>query len=132
MASVVEPSARLAQYAAFAQARLHFSRLFFQTVAVLTPLSLTLAGAALAPVLDAALRPWLLACAGLVLIQGAFIVARLQQHERTYEKRLQALETVLELDLRHPQSGRFGAKSSVVISLSLLGIVLIAAAVTMG
>lgn len=110
---------RLAQYAAYGAARLHFSRLFFQTVAFV--LAFVLAGAIGFRGVAEPLAAWLLIAAGLVLIQAGFITWRLLGHERAYERLLQRLEESFGGDLRQPASGRLGAKMVVVLSLLAAG-----------
>lgn len=107
---------RLTQYRAFSEARLHFSRLYFQTVAFIL-----LAGLLAAVLLrDApeAWRSWLLLAGGLGLIQTAFITWRLRRTEAQYESLLRDLEGATAAT---PLSGRLGAKTLVTVSLGLAG-----------
>lgn len=120
-----DPDFRLAQYRAFSEARLHFSRLYFQTVAFIL-----LAGLLAAVLLRDATDPWrgwLVLAAGVALIQTAFISWRLRRTEGLYEARLAALE--VRGDPTTPTSGRFGAKSLVTVSLAVAGAALIAVGV---
>lgn len=116
-----DPAFRLARYRAFSEARLHFSRLYFQTVAFI--LLAGLLGAVVLRDVEGAWRGWLLVAAGLALIQTAFISWRLRQTEAQYETLLRALE----VDPVTPASGRFGAKTVVTLSLAVAGASLIVA-----
>lgn len=116
-----DPAFRLGRYRAFSEARLHFSRLYFQTVAFI--LLAGLLGAVLLRDAVGVWRGWLLVAAGLALVQTAFISWRLRQTEAQYETLLRALE----VDPETPASGRFGAKTVVTPSLAVAGVALIAA-----
>lgn len=117
---------RLAQYRAFSEARLHFSRLYFQTVAFIL-LAALLAVVGLG---DTAKpwRSWMMVAGGLALIQTGFISWRLRSTEMRYEALLRQLEQ--DCDATTPASGRFGAKSLVTASLVLAGLILAAAGVS--
>jgi hypothetical protein len=111
---------RLAQYRAFAEARLHFSRLFFQTVAFV--LSALIAAAFLFRDAPEALRPWLMLAAGAALLQASFISWRLRRTEGSYADRLGIIEADGPGGLAHPRSGPLGAKTSVTIALAAAGL----------
>lgn len=111
---------RLAQYRAFSEARLHFSRLYFQTVAFILLAGL-LAVVGLGDKVEP-WRSWMMVAGGLALIQAGFISWRLRSTEVRYETLLRQLER--DGDATTPASGRFGAKSLVTASLVLAGLIL--------
>lgn len=111
---------RLAQYRAFAEARLHFSRLYFQTVAFV--LSALIAAAFLFRDAPEPMRSWLMIAAGAVLLQTAFISWRLRRTEGGYADRLMLIEGDGSDGPAHPRSGPLGAKTSVTIALAAAGL----------
>lgn len=118
---MTDPALRLAQYRAFAEARLHFSRLFFQTVAFV--LSALIAAAFLFRAAPEPARSWLVMAAGAILLQTAFISWRLRRTEGSYAERLVRIEGDGSEGLAHPRSGPLGAKTSVTAALAIAGIV---------
>lgn len=118
---MTETPLRLAQYRAFAEARLHFSRLFFQTVAFV--LSALIAAAFLFRDAPEPGRSWLMLAAGAVLIQTAFISWRLRRTEGSYADRLALIESDVPDGATHPRPGPLGAKTSVTVALALAGTV---------
>ena len=122
---MTEPTLRLAQYRAFAEARLHFSRLFFQTVAFV--LSALIAAAFLFRDATGPARSWLLLAAGAALLQTAFISWRLRRTEGGYADRLAMIEGDGSDGPAHPRSGPLGAKTSVTAALALAGLAVAAA-----
>ena len=116
---------RLAQYRQFGETRLHFSKLFVQTVAFM--LAILLAGVAVFRDIGEPFRAWLLVGAGLVLWQTAFVAYRVRASEVAYEKLLKTIETEFgEGALHQPGSDGFGAKTTVVLSLLAAGILAVA------
>lgn len=111
---------RLAQYRAFAEARLHFSRLYFQTVAFV--LSALIAAAFLFRDAPEPMRSWLMIAAGAVLLQTAFISWRLRRTEGGYTDRLMLIEGDGSDGPAHPRSGPLGAKTSVTVALAAAGL----------
>ncbi len=124
---MTESTLRLAQYRAFAEARLHFSRLFFQTVAFV--LSALIAAAFLFRDAPEPARSWLLLAAGAALLQTAFISWRLRRTEGGYADRLAMIEGDGSDGPAHPRSGPLGAKTSVTAALALAGLTLVGAGV---
>lgn len=124
---MTESTIRLAQYRAFAEARLHFSRLFFQTVAFV--LSALIAAAFLFRDAPEPMRSWLLLAAGVALLQTAFISWRLRRTEGGYADRLAMIEGDGSDGPVHPRSGPLGAKTSVTAALALAGLAAAAAGV---
>ncbi|WP_292065285.1 hypothetical protein [Brevundimonas sp. UBA7664] len=122
---MTEPTLRLAQYRAFAEARLHFSRLFFQTVAFV--LSALIAAAFLFRDAPEPVRSWLMLAAGAALLQTAFISWRLRRTEGSYADRLAQIEGDGSEGPAHPRSGPLGAKTSVTAALALAGVAAAAA-----
>lgn len=115
-----ETPLRLAQYRAFAEARLHFSRLFFQTVAFV--LSALIATGFLFRDAPEPIRSWLMLAAGAALLQTAFISWRLRRTEGGYADRLALIEGDGSDGPAHPRSGPLGAKTSVTAALALAGL----------
>lgn len=120
MMTDADPALRLAQYRAFAEARLHFSRLFFQTVAFV--LSALIAAAFLFRDAPDPGRSWLLLAAGAALLQTAFISWRLRRTEGGYADRLALIEGDGTDGPAHPRSGPVGAKTTVTAALALAGL----------
>ena len=118
-----DPAFRAARYRAFSDARLHFSRLYFQTVAFILLVGL-LAAVLLRDAPDA-WRGWLLLAGGIAMIQTAFITFRLRRTEAQYEGLLRDLEGAAPAT---PLSGRLGAKTLVTVSLGIAGLALAVAA----
>ena len=125
---MTDPALRLAQYHAFAEARLHFSRLFFQTVAFV--LSALIAAAFLLRDAPEPARSWLMLAAGAALLQTAFISWRLRRTESSYADRLVLIEGDGSDGLAHPRSGPLGAKTSVTAALALAGVVALGVGLT--
>ncbi len=119
----------LVQYQVLSEQRLHFGRLYWQSVAFL--FVLLLAAAAIFKNSAGGYAPafWLSSGAAAVLM--SFVTERVRRLEGQYEARLEAIETALRnggeqgIQLA-PKAGKFGARVLVTAGLLILGLGLLA------
>lgn len=122
----------LVQYQVLSEQRLHFGRLYWQSVAFL--FALLLGSLAILPGTH-----WVpldlmgYALGGVTILMG-FVVDRVRKLEGQYEDKLEAIEKALQsqghVDIQiAPKSGKYGARFVVTLGLYLLGaaIILLAA-----
>ncbi|MEO0398189.1 MAG: hypothetical protein AAF224_02065 [Pseudomonadota bacterium] len=119
----------LVQYKVLSDQMLHFSRLYWQSIAFLFALVL----GAVAVFRDMAIVPYAAAIFIFAAICGlmGFVVDRLRKLEKRYENALEAIETALRAkghsDIQiAPKSGAFGARFVVTMGLFVLSAALFA------
>ncbi|MEM5515343.1 hypothetical protein WNY37_00160 [Henriciella sp. AS95] len=127
---MVEPL--LIQYQVLSEQRLHFGRLYWQSVAFL--FALLLASLAILPGTNWVPLDLLgYALGGITILMG-FVVDRVRKLEGQYEDRLEAIEKALQskghIDIQiAPKAGKYGARFVVTLGLYLLGAAIILLAV---
>lgn len=124
----------LVQYQVLANQRIHFGRLFWQSIAFLFALLLSVAAIIDNP--DILTAPPSLIASGGVTILMAFVAERLRRLEVRYETLLAAIEDALRDNgnqhiQQSPKSGKFGARMVITLALFMLGILAVAVAISM-
>ena len=114
----------LVQYQVLSEQRLHFGRLYWQSIAFL--FALLIGFAAVSNNLSIIPFPMGLMIAGTVTALMGFVADRLRKLETLYEERLETIERSLQergSDVIQiaPRSGKYGARFVITIGLYVLG-----------
>jgi hypothetical protein len=125
----------LIHYQVLSEQRLHFGRLYWQSVAFL--FALLLAAAAIFKNAAGGYSPAFWLSAGTAAVLMSFVTERVRRLEGLYEARLEAIETALRnagepsIQLA-PKAGKFGARVMVTAGLFMLGLGLLALGISRG
>jgi hypothetical protein len=125
----------LIQYQVLSEQRLHFGRLYWQSVAFL--FALLLAAAAIFKNAAGGYSPAFWLSAGTAAVLMSFVTERVRRLEGQYEARLEAIETALRnggepsIQLA-PKAGKFGARVMVTAGLFMLGLGFFALGISRG
>ena len=115
----------LVQYQVLTNQRIHFGKLYWQSIAFL--FALLLSSAAIIDDPNMLNAPAALVPGGAVIILMAFVAERLRRLEAHYERLLTAIEDALRDNgndqvQQSPKSGAFGARVLITLLLFLLGL----------